>query len=64
MSEEDRPLTMSAVMQEIQILKDKLKNDDYEEESLFQQLEKSKVIQECRDFHDSNIVTSHPRRFI
>ena len=62
-SEEDALSTVTAVMQEIQMLSDKLKDDD-EDEVQFQVLEKAKVLLECRDFHDAAIVTSNPRRYV
>jgi coatomer protein complex subunit gamma len=91
---EPRALTVSNVIKEIQVLKDKFKNDDEDHcksahathvlasdwvgrgvysaaffspqlhtaaVSPYQDLEKATVLQECRVFHDSNIVTSNPR---
>ncbi len=103
----DGGLTVSNVMKEIQVLKDKFKNDDEDHceyiththgvdekrrmrmsrqqaanrsnppthhysthpsspslslVSPYQDLEKATVLQECRVFHDANIVTQDPRR--
>ncbi|EWM22302.1 coatomer subunit gamma, partial [Nannochloropsis gaditana] len=57
----DGSLTVSNVMKEIQVLKDKFKNDDEDHFSPYQDLEKASVLQECRVFHDANIVTQDPR---
>lgn len=57
-----RPFT-SALIAELQSLKDKFKNEDDDfGESPFRNLEKATVLQECRDFHDPHIVTTNPRR--
>jgi len=59
------PKPVSAmILQEIQNLKDKFKNEDdeQEKESPYQHLEKATVLQECRVFHDSSVVTQNPRR--
>lgn len=59
--QEPRALTMSNVMKEIQTLKDKFKSEDDEQLSPYQDLEKATVLQECRVFHDANVVTQNPR---
>lgn len=58
-----KPLA-ATILQEIQNLKDKFKNedDDTEKESPYQHLEKATVLQECRVFHDATVVTQNPRR--
>lgn len=58
-----KPLA-ATILQEIQNLKDKFKNedDDAEKESPYQHLEKATVLQECRVFHDATVVTQNPRR--
>lgn len=58
-----KPLS-ATLLQEFQNLKDKFKNEDGEEikESPYQHLEKATVLQECRIFHDAQVVTQNPRR--
>eukprot|EP00904_Undaria_pinnatifida_P003330 jgi/Undpi1/12999/HiC_scaffold_7.g02663.m1 len=58
----ERPLTVTSVLKEFQGLKDKFKNEDEDDFSPYQDLEKATVLQECRVFSDSNVVTTHPRR--
>lgn len=58
----DKQLTMSNVMKEFQGLKDKFKNEDEDDYSPYQDLEKATVLQECRVFSDSNVVTNNPKR--
>mmetsp|Transcript_26121 Transcript_26121/g.24956 ORF Transcript_26121/g.24956 Transcript_26121/m.24956 type:complete len:938 (-) Transcript_26121:178-2991(-) len=58
-----KPLAQT-LLQEFQNLKDKFKNEDdvQEKESPYQHLEKATVLQECRVFHDANVVTQNPRK--
>ncbi|CAM9626678.1 unnamed protein product [Scytosiphon promiscuus] len=58
----DKPITVTSVLKEFQGLKDKFKNEDEDDFSPYQDLEKATVLQECRVFSDSNVVTNHPRR--
>jgi len=61
--ESSRPtLSVGSMIKEIQSLKDKFKSEDKPVESPFQDLEKATVLQECRVFNDSNVVTQHPKR--
>lgn len=55
-------LTISSMVKEIQGLKDKFKREDMDSPSLFADLEKATVLQECRAFSDSKIVTENPRK--
>jgi len=59
----NKPLT-TTLLQEFQNLKDKFKNEDdtQEKESPYKHLEKATVLQECRVFHDSSVVTQNPRK--
>jgi coatomer protein complex subunit gamma len=50
------------MIKEIQGLKDKFKDDDQEQPSPFQDLEKATVLQECRCFSQAEVVTTNPRR--
>lgn len=58
-----KPLA-TTLIQEFQNLKDKFKSEDEnaEKETPYQNLEKATVLQECRVFHDSSVVTQNPRR--
>uniref|UniRef100_A0A7S1GAC4 Coatomer subunit gamma n=1 Tax=Bicosoecida sp. CB-2014 TaxID=1486930 RepID=A0A7S1GAC4_9STRA len=51
---------VSSVMKEFRLMKEKFKDED--DETLFQVLEKSTVLQECRVFHDAAFVKMHPKR--
>mmetsp|Transcript_4245 Transcript_4245/g.12527 ORF Transcript_4245/g.12527 Transcript_4245/m.12527 type:complete len:954 (+) Transcript_4245:143-3004(+) len=55
-------LSLSSMVKEIQGLKDKFKREDGESASPFADLEKSTVLQECRVFSDSKVVTEAPRK--
>lgn len=69
-------LTLSSMVKEIQGLKDKFKREDVDSRALFfelylrnspaaspfAELEKSTVLQECRAFSDSRVVTESPRK--
>lgn len=55
-------LTISSMVKEIQGLKDKFKREDVDSPSPFADLEKATVLQECRAFSDSKIVTENPRK--
>lgn len=61
--EGDRPLA-TALLNEFKTLRDKLKNDDDNDyaDSPYQNLEKATVLQECRVFHDAQVVTQNPRK--
>lgn len=50
-------LTLSSMVKEIQGLKDKFKRED-----TCSHLEKATVLQECRVFSDSRVVTESPRK--
>uniref|UniRef100_A0A6U1MSQ3 Coatomer subunit gamma n=1 Tax=Fibrocapsa japonica TaxID=94617 RepID=A0A6U1MSQ3_9STRA len=58
---DSRALTVSSMIKEIQGLKEKFKGED-DRTSPFADLEKAAVLQECRAFSDSNVVTHHPQR--
>mmetsp|Transcript_4629 Transcript_4629/g.5947 ORF Transcript_4629/g.5947 Transcript_4629/m.5947 type:complete len:950 (+) Transcript_4629:67-2916(+) len=51
-----------SLIQEIQGLKDKFKDEDEEMPSPFQNLEKATVLQECRCFSNQEVVTNNPRK--
>jgi coatomer protein complex subunit gamma len=51
-----------SLIQEIQGLKDKFKDEDEEMPSPFQNLEKATVLQECRCFSNQDVVTNNPRK--
>jgi coatomer protein complex subunit gamma len=55
-------LTLSSMVKEIQGLKDKFKREDADSPSPFADLEKATVLQECRVFSDSKVVTDSPRK--
>jgi coatomer protein complex subunit gamma len=55
-------LSLSSVVKEIQGLKDKFKREDGDSPSPFADLEKATVLQECRVFSDSRVVTESPRK--
>jgi len=55
-------LTLSSMVKEIQGLKDKFKREDTCSPSPFADLEKATVLQECRVFSDSRVVTEAPRK--
>jgi len=55
-------LTLSSMVKEIQGLKDKFKREDTCSPSPFSDLEKATVLQECRVFSDSRVVTESPRK--
>jgi coatomer protein complex subunit gamma len=61
---DDAPLTMSAVMKEVQVLADKFKTEDDLEPyvSPYAYLEKAAVLQEARCFNDSMEVRENPRK--
>ncbi|DBA02873.1 TPA: hypothetical protein N0F65_005900 [Lagenidium giganteum] len=52
-------LSISSVMQD---LKEKFKNDEDDQISPFQGLDKATVLQETKIFSDANIVTKHPKK--
>lgn len=59
-----QPLT-TTLIQGLQNLKDKFKDDDGDDggaDSPYLHLEKATVLQESRIFHDANVVTQNPRR--
>mmetsp|Transcript_28114 Transcript_28114/g.84534 ORF Transcript_28114/g.84534 Transcript_28114/m.84534 type:complete len:657 (-) Transcript_28114:1024-2994(-) len=55
-------LSISSMVKEIQGLKDKFKREDSDSPSPFADLEKATVLQECRVFSDSKVVTESPRK--
>lgn len=56
-------LTPPPLAQEMQGIKDKFKGDDDEAPpSLFADLEKATVLQECRAFNDADTVRNNPRK--
>lgn len=55
-------LSISSMVKEIQGLKDKFKREDSDSPSPFSDLEKATVLQECRVFSDSKVVTESPRK--
>lgn len=61
-NEDGGGLTLSSMVKEIQGLKDKFKRDDADSPSPFADLEKATVLQECRVFSDSKVVTDSPRK--
>jgi len=61
-TEENGGLTLSSMVKEIQGLKDKFKREDADSPSPFADLEKATVLQECRVFSDSKVVTESPRK--
>lgn len=59
---DDGGITISSMVKEIQGLKDKFKREDTDSPSPFADLEKATVLQDCRAFSDSKVVTESPRK--
>jgi len=57
-----RPLTLGSMIKEIQNLKEKFKDEDSQQGTAFEGLEKATVLQECRDFHNSQVVMQEPQK--
>ena len=61
--EEEGPLSMNAMLKEVQLMADKFKAEDDEVYvSPYAYLEKAAVLQEARCFNDSVVVRENPRK--